>query len=69
MRVMLLYLEIQRSQKFESHDGNQNRLLDSFCSYSNELNPEDDVSDPRHWDMGILVTGLDMWVLVMMMMT
>ena len=63
---MFFNLEIQRSQKFESHDGNRDKLLDSFCSYSNDLNPEDDVSDPRHWDIGILVTGLDMWVLVMM---
>ena len=36
-------------------------ILQSFCEYSNSLNPEDDIKDPRHWDIGILVTGLDMW--------
>ena len=58
----MIYVEIQKSQKFESHEGRRDDLLDSFCSYSNDLNPEDDESDPRHWDIGILVTGLDMWV-------
>ena len=27
-------------------------MLESFCAYSNRLNPKDDLSDPRHWDIG-----------------
>ena len=30
-------------------------MLDSFCEYSNKKNLDDDQSNPRHWDMGILV--------------
>ena len=59
---LISFVEIQKSKKIDSHEGKRDSLLDSFCDYSNELNPEDDISDPRHWDIGILVTGLDMWV-------
>ena len=59
--VMITHLEIQKSAKFDSHDGLRDKLLDSFCDYSNLKNPLDDEKDPRHWDIGILVTGLDMW--------
>ena len=38
------------------------RILKSFCEYSRGRNPKDDIKDPRHWDIGILVTGLDMWM-------
>ena len=55
-------IEIQKSEKFESHEGDRNSILNSFCEYSNSLNPKDDIKDPRHWDIGILVTGLDMWM-------
>lgn len=54
--------EIQKSQKFNNHEGMRDNFLNSFCSYSNKLKPEDDIKDPRHWDIGILVTGVDMWV-------
>ena len=60
---------------FDSHEGRREKLLESFCDYSNNMNPSDDLSDPRHWDIGsgvlevcseactagILVTGLDLW--------
>ena len=45
-------LEIMKYQNFDSHEGRREKLLQSFCDYSNGLNPEDDLSDPRHWDIG-----------------
>ena len=54
--------EIQKSEKFDSHQGDRDRFLKSFCKYQYSLNPEDDIKDPRHWDIAILVTGLDMWM-------
>ena len=47
-------LEIMKHQNFDSHEGDKNKLLESFCDYSNRLNPTDDLSDPRHWDIGEL---------------
>lgn len=58
----MFFTEIQKSEKFDSHEGDMESILQSFCEYSNSLNPEDDIKDPRHWDMAILVTGLDMWM-------
>jgi thrombospondin motif-containing protein 18 len=34
--------------------------LGSFCEYQASLNDPDDKSD-AHWDLAILLTGLDMW--------
>jgi hypothetical protein len=59
--IMITYLEIQKTQQFDTHEGRRENLLESFCEYSNELNPDDDQGDPRHWDIGILVSGLDLW--------
>ncbi|XP_049880503.1 A disintegrin and metalloproteinase with thrombospondin motifs adt-2-like [Pectinophora gossypiella] len=36
------------------------RLLDSFCAYQRSLNVEDD-DDPQHWDMALLLSGLDFY--------
>ena len=44
--------EIMKYQNFDSHEGRREKLLESFCEYSNGLNPGDDLSDPRHWDIG-----------------
>ncbi|XP_026731681.1 A disintegrin and metalloproteinase with thrombospondin motifs adt-2-like [Trichoplusia ni] len=37
-------------------------LLDSFCAYQRSLNVEDD-DDPQHWDMALLLSGLDFYSL------
>ena len=58
----IFIIEIQKSEQFDSHEGDMEKILKSFCEYSNSLNPEDDIKDPRHWDIAILVTGLDMWM-------
>lgn len=60
--IMITYLEIQKAAKFDNKEGDREPLLDAFCSYSNEKNPEDDLKNPRHWDVAILVSGLDIWV-------
>ena len=49
---MITYLEIQKTTRFNSHEGLRDDILGSFCDYSNDLNPEDDETNPRHWDIG-----------------
>jgi len=58
---MIVSLEIQRTEQFENHDGDREKIYQSFCDYSNANNPEDDKANPRHWDIGIHLTGLDLW--------
>ena len=60
--IMITYLEIQREQRFDTHEGKREKILQSFCEYNNGLRPDDDEGDPRHWDIGILVSGLDLWL-------
>lgn len=40
--------------------GERGRLLDSFCAYQKKLNKPLD-SDPEHWDMALLLSGLDFY--------
>ncbi|GLH04749.1 ADAMTS-4 precursor, putative, partial [Gryllus bimaculatus] len=58
--LVLVHLELQRAQPADlpTHAGERGKLLDSFCAYSAKHNPGDD-KDPRHWDMGLYVSGLD----------
>ena len=35
-------------------------MLNSFCKYQAGQNPGDD-SNPNHWDIGLLVSGVDFW--------
>lgn len=37
-------------------NGERSKLLDSFCEYQMDLNPDED-SDPDHWDMALYVSG------------
>ncbi|XP_043278023.1 A disintegrin and metalloproteinase with thrombospondin motifs adt-1-like [Venturia canescens] len=62
--LALVRLEIMRTQPFDlpHHEGERERLLDSFCRYSAIHNPEGD-DDPKHWDMGLYVSGLDFYAL------
>ena len=30
-------------------------MLTSFCEYSNSKNHDEDSTNPRHWDVGVLV--------------
>lgn len=42
--------------------GERGSLLDSFCDYARTRNPPED-DHPRHWDLGLYVTGLDLYAL------
>ena len=59
--ITIIYLEIQKTAMFDNHDGEYKELLDAFCNYNNNKNPEDDQGNPRHWDVGVLLSGLDIW--------
>lgn len=42
--------------------GERGSLLDSFCYYAMARNPPED-AHPRHWDLGLYVTGLDLYAI------
>ncbi|KAK4885503.1 hypothetical protein RN001_001774 [Aquatica leii] len=58
--LVLVRLDIMKTQpsKMPHYDGEQSKLLDSFCSYQSSLNSESD-NDVNHWDMALYVSGLD----------
>lgn len=68
--IMITYLEIQKEEgKFDNKDGerlvkcttlnfilpSRIGMLTSFCEYSNSKNHDEDSTNPRHWDVGVLV--------------
>ncbi|XP_012220753.2 A disintegrin and metalloproteinase with thrombospondin motifs adt-1-like isoform X2 [Linepithema humile] len=61
--ILLVYLEIMEKQP--SHlpvfGGNASELLYSFCYYAQTRNPPDD-NDPNHWDVGLYITGIDIYM-------
>ncbi|XP_059048068.1 A disintegrin and metalloproteinase with thrombospondin motifs adt-2-like [Achroia grisella] len=61
IQLSLVRLTLLRSQPPElpAH-AERGRLLDSFCAYQRSLNVEDD-DDPEHWDMALLLSGLDFY--------
>ena len=59
--IHLVKIEIQESNMFSKSGGNRDELLKSFCEYQANLNPLSD-SDPMHWDMALLLTGYDLYV-------
>lgn len=42
------------------NNGERGKLLDSFCAYQTKLNKPAD-TDPEHWDMALLLSGLDFY--------
>ncbi|KAH7728000.1 CRE-ADT-1 protein [Aphelenchoides avenae] len=38
-------------------NGQAQTLLDSFCRHQARINPGTDLTDPGHWDHGVLLTG------------
>ena len=38
-------------------NGQAQHLLNSFCQYQADVNPGSDLTNPRHWDHAILLTG------------
>lgn len=62
--ISLIRLDIIQRQPFDlpHFGGERGSLLDSFCNYANARNPADDAHS-RHWDMGLYVTGLDLYAI------
>ncbi|XP_031329539.1 A disintegrin and metalloproteinase with thrombospondin motifs adt-1-like [Photinus pyralis] len=61
---VLVRLDIMKTQPADLPDfgGERSKLLDSFCNYQKKLNPTSD-DDPQHWDLGLYVSGLDLFEL------
>nr|CAH7759323.1 unnamed protein product [Callosobruchus chinensis] len=60
LRDMLLDIMKVQPKDLPHHDGERAKLLDSFCAYQEDLNPESD-RDPNHWDMALYLSGLDFY--------
>merc|ERR1711962_670766 len=53
-------LEIHKSAgQFEDYGGDRGPMLSSFCLYQGGLRPDEGA--PGHWDIGLLVSGVDFW--------
>ncbi|XP_012229234.2 A disintegrin and metalloproteinase with thrombospondin motifs adt-2-like isoform X1 [Linepithema humile] len=50
-----------KSSNFPVFDGEAESMLKLFCSYQKTLNPPDD-DDPRHWDIALYITGINIFV-------
>lgn len=61
--ISLVRLDIMQVQPRDlpHHDGDRGRLLDSFCNYATKKNPPE--FHPNHWDIGLYVSGLDLYVM------
>ena len=59
--IHLVKIELQKTEIFDKTDGNRDLLLKKFCEYQSDLNPSSDF-DPFHWDMALLLTGHDLYV-------
>ncbi|CAG9581270.1 unnamed protein product [Danaus chrysippus] len=61
VQLSLVRLTLLRTQPAGlSLQAERGRLLDSFCAYQRSLNVDDD-DDPEHWDMALLLSGLDFY--------
>ncbi|KAJ8925540.1 hypothetical protein NQ315_009380 [Exocentrus adspersus] len=62
LELVLVRLDIMKQQPtaMPHYNGERGKLLDSFCSYQQKINPSDD-SNPDHWDMALYVSGLDFY--------
>ncbi|XP_067213551.1 A disintegrin and metalloproteinase with thrombospondin motifs adt-2-like isoform X2 [Linepithema humile] len=61
--ILLVYLEILDKQPLNLpvFGGDAKKLLDSFCKYAESVNPPDD-NDPHHWDVGLYLTGINIYL-------
>ncbi|XP_063981651.1 A disintegrin and metalloproteinase with thrombospondin motifs adt-2 [Diachasmimorpha longicaudata] len=62
VNIALVRLDLMKKQPLTlpHHDGQREKLLDSFCNYTTINNPRDD-EHPNHWDIGLYVSGLDFY--------
>ncbi|XP_073999081.1 A disintegrin and metalloproteinase with thrombospondin motifs adt-1-like isoform X2 [Rhodnius prolixus] len=58
--LVLVNMEILKKQPSDlpHYSGERSSLLDSFCAFNEKHNPPKD-DDPKHWDIGIYLSGLD----------
>ena len=54
----IVHLEMMANDPYNNYNGLQGDLLESFCDYQVQRNAGTD-SDPNHWDMALLLSGLD----------
>ncbi|CAD5234701.1 unnamed protein product [Bursaphelenchus xylophilus] len=64
--IVIVRFEMWKSQppNLASHlhkNGQAQTLLDSFCRHQARINPGTDLTDPGHWDHGVLLTGYDIY--------
>ena len=54
------HMEIHKTRGvFDDHGGDRGPLLTSFCQFQGDLRPDE--GKPGHWDIGLLVSGVDFW--------
>lgn len=56
--LVLVNMEILKKQPSDlpHYSGERSSLLDSFCAFNEKHNPPKD-DDPKHWDIGIYLSG------------
>uniref|UniRef100_A0A914CKR9 Peptidase M12B domain-containing protein n=1 Tax=Acrobeloides nanus TaxID=290746 RepID=A0A914CKR9_9BILA len=64
--IVIVRFEMWKKQPapLETHihkNGQAQTLLDSFCRHQARINPGTDLTDPGHWDHGVLLTGYDIY--------
>jgi len=62
--ISLIRLDIIQRQPLDlpHFGGERGSLLNSFCNYANDRNSPEDAHS-HHWDMGLYVTGLDLYAI------
>ncbi|XP_012221049.1 A disintegrin and metalloproteinase with thrombospondin motifs adt-2-like [Linepithema humile] len=60
--ISLVYLEIMDKQpsNLPVYGGDDEKLFYSFCNYTETRNPPND-NDPNHWDVGLYLTGINLY--------
>ena len=60
LTISIVRLELATERDpYESHNGDREAILASFCEYQSSLNPSQK-GGPGGWDAAVLVTGLDL---------
>ena len=60
LTISIVRLELATERDpYESHNGDREAILGSFCEYQSSLNPSQK-GGPGGWDAAVLVTGLDL---------
>ena len=61
LTISIVRLELATERDpYESHNGEREGILASFCEYQSRLNPRSKKGGLGGWDAAILVTGLDL---------